>query len=170
MRLPDFYGGHYVRDEFADGKLHIRKVIGVRFFLGRIPLRQSLFIEQFQKNVGDLRVELCTTIFTEFFVNNFRWKRITVDSTGVHSIVAICNSHNAGMDGDLCSGQSVRIAFSVITLMVTSCDFCRMRDQGYVLQDLGTDNGVFFIRLYSSSVSCAGLFRNGSGIPILPIS
>ena len=40
-----FYGGHYVRDEFADGKLHIRKVIGVRFFLGRIPLRQSLFVE-----------------------------------------------------------------------------------------------------------------------------
>ena len=39
-----FYGGHYVRDEFADGKLHIRKVIGVRFFLGRIPLRQLLFL------------------------------------------------------------------------------------------------------------------------------
>ena len=39
-----FYGGHYVRDEFADGKLHIRKVIGVRFFLGRIPLRQPLFL------------------------------------------------------------------------------------------------------------------------------
>lgn len=51
------------------------------------------------------------------------------------------------MDGDFCSGQSVRIAFSVITLMVTSCDFCRMRDQGYILQDFGTDNGVFFYKV-----------------------
>lgn len=51
------------------------------------------------------------------------------------------------MDGDFCSGQPIRIAFSVITLMVTSCDFCRMRDQGYILQDLGTDDGVFFYKV-----------------------
>lgn len=75
------------------------------------------------------------------------------------------------MDGDFCSGQPVRIAFSVITFMVTSCDFCRMRDQGYILQDLGADDGVFFYKVvFIISVSCAGLFRNGSGIPIFPMS
>ena len=55
------------------------------------------------------------------------------------------------MDGDFCSGQPVRIAFSVITFMVTSCDFCRMRDQGYILQDLGADDGVFFYKVVFSS-------------------
>lgn len=74
------------------------------------------------------------------------------------------------MDGDFCSGQPVRIAFSVITFMVTSCDFCRMRDQGYILQDLGADDGVFFYKVVFIIGQLCRFVQKRIRIPIFPMS
>ena len=74
------------------------------------------------------------------------------------------------MNGNFDTGKPVWISISIIPFVMISGHFNNMRDKGNVLQYFCTDDGVFFIRLYSSSVSLEGLFKIRSGIPIFPIS
>ena len=78
----------------------------------------SVIAKQIQEDVCKLRIKLNASVILNFFKDLFRRKCIPVDSLGIHGIVTVGNSHDAGGKRDILSGKSVRITRSIIMFMM----------------------------------------------------
>ena len=82
-----------------------------------------IFIQQFQKYICDLRIKLSAAVFFKFISDHFRRQSISVNTTGIHGVIAVSHGNNACMDWNISSFQSVWIATSVIAFMVAAGNF-----------------------------------------------
>ena len=89
---------HNIGNEVADFKFHARKSWLVINFQISICDRQTILIHQSEKNICDFRIELSSSVFAYFFINCFFWKRITVNTAGIHCVIAVSNSNDSRMD------------------------------------------------------------------------
>ena len=134
---------HNIGNEVADFKFHARKSRLVINFQISICDCQTILIQQSEKNICDFRIELSSSVFAYFFINCFFWKRITVNTAGIHCIIAVGNSNDPRKDRNLFPFQTVRITMAIITLMMRTGDFGYMIDDRNIFQNLSADNCMF---------------------------
>ena len=89
--------------------------------------------DQFQHNFRNLRIELASFSLLEFPRYNLLGEHTAVASLGGHGIVGIRNPDDSCNLRDFGSRKSVRIAFSVIALMMPPCTDGNVRDLRYLL-------------------------------------
>ena len=133
---------YYIRDELADGKLHIRKIVGIRIFWIGIPFWQPVFIHQFQEYIGDFRIKLKTAVFADLFVNDITGKCTAVNTPGTHSVIAVSHGNDPCVNRNLFSGKSIRISIAIVTFVMAAGNFENMGKKSNVFQDLSTNNRV----------------------------
>ena len=78
----------------------------------------SVIEKQFQEDICKIWIKLKSSVVLNFFKDLFRWKCISVDPLGIHGIVTVGNSYDAGGKRNVLSGKSVRITCSIIMFMV----------------------------------------------------
>ena len=94
--------------------------------------RNFSFMDELHKFFDKHRIKLRTAVFFKLIDSVFHRKRLLIRTFGGHCIKTVCNRENPCHIRNILAGKSAGITGAVITLMVTSCDFCRMRDQGYI--------------------------------------
>ena len=145
------YGGNHIRNKFADG------IVNFRLCCSLCIQNQAVFVHQFQKYICNFRVKLFPAVLTDFLPDHFRRKCISVNSAGIHGIIAVCHCGDACMNGNFDTGKPVWISISIIPFVMISGHFNNMRDKGNILQYFCTDDGMFFYQIILVICKSGGL-------------
>ena len=138
------HGSHDIRKEFSGFPFQICNTISIFCFQTFFFYFHFSFFQQTQKQICDLWIKLCSSVFAKFLLDHFCRQSTSINSSGIHCIITVCHSHNPCINRDLISHQSIRISLAIISLMMISGHICHMLNHRNILQNICPDHRMRF--------------------------